>query len=242
MIWKMISKMKVNLIITLTRTMAAAKGASGSGGGAAAAAAAAPVPARRVARLSLSDRLAAVEYAIGSGGIRVMHRRPQAASKGDSKETPGRLPSAVAELAELTSLLRSLEDKTFAAFYKKYWDLSWMLENETDWRGILASAEVKESLLLSAQKDITLIAKQLQALHSLAPALDASVVPNLPDVQARLNRVEAAAIAVVREAQQTFQQLQQLLDSYNEYITSLSKRLVFWDGLLQQWSVQLTAK
>jgi len=202
----------------------------------------------------LQERIASLEAAVGHGGIRIMHRTTPAttsSSSGDSKNDPksptaastnddgGRLPSTAAELNELLQRWKKIEDKTYAQFFKKYDDLSLLLENDVELRTLLLTSDMKEAIISAGVKDANATIRLLDAMKTQAPLLDKQPIDNIGAVFRRVAAAEGRLISTMQQTQSLHGDVDTFIDNYNELIGSVSRKFLIYDSLLSQWETAI---
>ncbi len=105
-------------------------------------------------------------------------------------------------------------------------------------RGRRLTDAQKERVVVFASGDIERTSAQLEAMHRLAPLLDAPPLADLPSVVARTKTAETLLRQRRALAIEQHEQVEALLESYNRTIALLSEKVLLWHRQLEKWEQQ----
>jgi len=197
---------------------------------------------------ALTERISQIEDIIGHEG----HRFPSASLffplKQETKETKSetkfddvKIPHVTGELQELSLKWKKVEDKSLQAFFKKYGELSSILDNEIEMKSLLLTRDMKEQIVVAAIKDLTKTAKDMEALKSVTSVIDKNIVPNLPQLQSRLIQNELRVENYSNQVSSLHSDVEAFVDNYNDFVTVMSRRFLFLNDQLAKWETALDA-
>eukprot|EP00823_Brevimastigomonas_motovehiculus_P008273 TRINITY_DN7556_c0_g1_i1.p1 TRINITY_DN7556_c0_g1~~TRINITY_DN7556_c0_g1_i1.p1 ORF type:complete len:216 (-),score=63.31 TRINITY_DN7556_c0_g1_i1:565-1212(-) len=159
-------------------------------------------------------------------------------SSSSSLSTTSHQPISVSQkLSELYTKWNKISTVApFRDFFAKYESLSSSLEQEgVDMRILLLTNEMKKTLLLSGWKDFVTTAQQLETVDKSRSIFDKWPTDSLVKLKERLPEMEVKSQQKYDLALKTHQKVEQLLDTYNEMVNLLSRRVLDWDAELSRY-------
>jgi len=204
-----------------------------------------PVSVRR-----LEDRVTTLERNIGPAYSSLppsfaaaMSAPAKAVDGKEIKEALKPSQTVTESLQQIAMRVKRIEekDKALKQLLDKCVEMEEVLNGDTDMRQLLTSAEVKEQVVLSSADDVSNTAKQLEALQGLLPLMDEGRVPieGLARFVASLQAQERVTSGIAERAGAIHAELEGLIDSYNEIVNLMSRKLLSYTSSVSRWEEQL---
>lgn len=202
----------------------------------------------------LEQRMSALEKSVSQEGdpvsvptiskILAAKRKTGKRSQFDDEDESKDPRTYISELQTLMNRFDTVEKSkldNFKQFQKEYENSRAFLSTDVEMKELLASNEMKESILLAGAEGFQKSATLYEEVDQLKAHVNKSPISNFPVFEVKLAKAELAMGVNQNQAKLFHEETNKVLEEYNSVINCMSQNFLLWNSMLTQWETQVEA-